>query len=176
MNPEKERQLINYWLKDNADAIDLVNAYSSISQVWDDLHDRDKPVTRNQVNAMMMMALVEIPQNNFFRNHYLELMPVVQHCLMTWLDANTLEAVGDERDLQVSYIIRSVTTDLIIHVAGIVGGIAWRRQAGLAIRQAIYHDNEPFDAYQEEVMQQRKAIEESEDVQQQPRLREEKPV
>ena len=85
MTPEKERQLISYWLKDHQDAIDLVNAYSSISQVWDDLHDGDKPVTKSQVNSMMMLALIEIPTNPFFQQYYLELMPVIKHCLMTWL-------------------------------------------------------------------------------------------
>lgn len=168
MTPEKELQLITYWLKENQPAIDLVNAYSTISQVWDDLHDGDKPVSKAQVNNMMMLALIEIPTNPFFQQHYLELMPVVQHCLMTWLDANTLEAVGDDRDLQVSYIIRSVTTDLIIHVAGIIGGVIWRRQAALAIRQAIYHDNEAFEDYYAEIMDQRKTTEEQSDVQQQP--------
>lgn len=166
MTPEKERQLISYWLKDHQDAIDLVNAYSSISQVWDDLHDGDKPVTKSQVNSMMMLALIEIPTNPFFQQYYLELMPVIKHCLMTWLDANTLESVGDDRDLQVSYIIRSVTTDLIIHVAGIVGGTLWRRQAALAIRQAIYHDNEPFEDYHAEIMKNRQAAEVTTDVQQ----------
>lgn len=155
MTPEKEHQLIAYWLKENKDAIDLVNAYSTVSQVWDDLYDGDKPVTKSQVNTMMMLALIEIPTNPFFQQHYLELMPLVKHCLMTWLDANTLESVGDDCDLQVSYIIRSVTTDLIIHVAGIVGGTVWRRQAALAIRQAIYHDNEPFEEYRDEILSQR---------------------
>lgn len=166
MTPDKERQLISYWLKDNTAAMDLVNAYSSISQVWDDLHDGDKPVTKSQVNTMMMLALIDIPTNPFFQQHYLDLMPVVQHLLMTWLDANTLEAVGDDRDLQVSYIIRSVTTDLIIHVAGIIGGTLWRRQAALAIRKAIYHDNESFEDYHAEIMKNRQDTEVVTDVQQ----------
>ena len=150
-----EQKLINYWLKENQDAIALVNAFSRISQIWDDLHDGDNPVSTELVDYMMMTALVQIPTNNFYRQHYNNLMPVIEHCLMTWLDANTLEAVGDERDLQVSYIIRSVTTDLIIHVAGIVGGIQWRRQAALAIRRAIYHDNESFYEYKDEIMKRR---------------------
>ncbi len=151
-----EQHLIRYWLKDNQDAIALANAYSSISQIWDDLYDGDKPVSKAQINTMMMQSLIEIPTNPFFIQHYNQLMPVVQHCLMTWLDANTLEEMGDERDLQVSYIIRSVTTDLIIHLAGLVGGSLWRRQAALAIRKAIYHDNEDFTTYRDEILSQRK--------------------
>ena len=144
--------MVSHWLKDNREATDLINAYFSISQVWDDLIDGDQPVTKGQINLMMMQALVEIPTNPFFQRHFQELMPMVQHCLMTWLDANTLEQIGDERDLMVSYILRSVTTDLLIHVAGLVGGLAWRRQAALAIRKAIYHDNESFIEYFKEIM------------------------
>lgn len=152
---KNEHELIRYWLKDNAAAIELARSYTIISQTWDDLHDQDKAVKRGQIDYMMMLALVEVPRNAFFQQHYLDLMPVVQHCLMTWMDANTLEESGDDRDLQVSYIIRSVTTDLIIHMAGIIGGPTWRRQAGYAIRKAIYHDNESFDEYRAEILEQR---------------------
>lgn len=155
MKPEQQTELLKYWLKENTDAIALANAFNRISQIWDDLHDKDNPVSPGQVDYMMMTAMVEIPKNHFYRMHYLELMPVVEHCLMTWMDANTLEEMGDARDLQVSYIIRSVTTDLMICIAGLVGGIHWRRQAALAIRRAIYHDNEPFEEYSREVLSNR---------------------
>ena len=158
MKPEKERELINYWLKENPDAIALSNAFSRISQIWDDLHDQDKSVSPATVDYMMMTALVEIPKNTFFRQHYFELMPIVEHCLMTWMDANTLEEVGDDRDLQVSYIIRSVTTDLMIALAGLIGGVQWRRQAALAIRREIYHDNESLEEYTEEIKSNRKTV------------------
>lgn len=154
-----EQELLRHWLKDNSDAIQLANDYSTVSQIWDDLHDGDKPVTRAQVDYMMQLSLIDIPRNPFFQSHYLELMPMVQHCLFTWMDANTLEAKGDDTDLQVAYIIRSVTTDLIIHMAGIIGGSVWRRQAALNIRRVIYHDNEPYEDYRAEIIAQREEAE-----------------
>ena len=156
MKPEKERELLNYWLKENQDAIDLANAFSRVSQIWDDLHDQDRDVSPGLVDYMMMTALVEIPENHFYLSHSYELKPIIKHLLMTWMDANTLEEVGDDRDLQVSYIIRSVTTDLIINLAGIIGGIHWRRQAALAIRREIYHDNESLKEYTEEILSKRR--------------------
>ena len=155
MKQQLEQDLLKYWLKDNTQAIALVNDYSTVSQVWDDLHDGDKPVTKHQVDYMMQLALVEIPRNPFFQQNYLDLMPIINHCLFTWMDANLLEEKGDDTELQVAYIIRSVTTDLIIHMAGIIGGSLWRRKAALAIRRAIYHDNEPFEDYRAEIMAQR---------------------
>lgn len=150
-----EDEILAFWLKENPDAIALAKAWISISQTWDDLYDGDKPVSKDQINTMMMLALLDIPQNRFFQCHCHELLPMVEHCLMTWLDANTLEASGDERDLQVSYIIRSTMTDLVIHLAGIVGGKLWRRRAALAIRQAVYRDNEPFENYMKEILASR---------------------
>ena len=161
----QEAELINFWLKEDPDAIALVNAFSRVSQIWDDLHDGDKPVSRDQVDYMMMMALLDIPGNRFYQANFHALFPVIQHCLFSWLDANTLEETGDDRDLQVSYIIRSSTTDLIIHVAGLVGGAHWRRQAALAVRRYIYHDNEPFEDYRKEIISARPK-EAADDVQQ----------
>lgn len=159
MNPDKEQQLVSHWLKEDTEAIELINQYFIVSQIWDDLHDKDKAVSNGKLDYMMQLALVEIPRNKFFQQHYLELMPIVQHCLMTWMDSNNLEESGDDTDLKVSYVLRSVTTDLLIHMAGIIGGSFWRSKAALSIRKEIYHDNEPFEQYRDEILSKRKAEE-----------------
>ncbi|WP_062269494.1 hypothetical protein [Endozoicomonas arenosclerae] len=151
MDSEQQHELIRFWLDDDASAIDLAYKLISISQVWDDLIDRDKPVNNEAINRMMRFALVEIPKNQFYQTHIQSLHPVMEERLYTWLDANTLEEQGNCRDLRVSYIIRSVITDLIIHLAFLVGGFEWRQKAAVAIRQAVYRDNESFTEYVQEL-------------------------
>ncbi|MCW7551071.1 hypothetical protein NX722_28345 [Endozoicomonas gorgoniicola] len=150
MTPEHQHALLRHWLQDEPHAIDLAYQFVAISQIWDDLIDRDKPVDNDAINRMMRYALVEIPKNPFYQTHIQSLHPVLEDRLYTWLDANALEAKGNCRDLQVSYIIRSVITDLIIHLAFLVGGFDWRQQAALALRQAVYRDNESFFDYWKE--------------------------
>ena len=155
MDRDIQRNMIHHWLRGDSDAIDLVNIFINISQTWDDLYDGDRCVSQTSVNHMMVSALVHLPRNRFYRRHFPDLQPVIEHCLHNWLDANWLEADGNVRDLQVSYILRSVTTDLIIHVAYLVGGSAWRMQAANDIRTKIYRDNEPFTDYRREIMELR---------------------
>ena len=141
-----EQEKLKEWLIES-DAVALANMLIDISQIWDDLVDGDKDVSAQSINTMMRYALVEIPKNDFYRTHFSELHPVLEDRLYTWLDANKLEQIGDERDLHVSYIIRSVVTDLVIHLAFLAGGLTHRQKAAVEIRQMIYRGNEPFCEY-----------------------------
>ena len=151
MDSAVQDRLISHWLKNNKDAINLAWDFVQISQIWDDLYDQDKSVSGLDLNRMMLLALVNIPRNPFYRQHYQDIQPMVEHCLFNWLDSNWLEENGNNRDLQVSYILRSVTTDLIIHLAYLVGGADWRLQAAAEIRPLIYRDNESFTSYRKEI-------------------------
>ena len=155
MDSQTESELINYWLMENEHAIAMINDFNRLSQTWDDLYDRDKPVDPAEVNRMMLRALVTIPRNPFYQQNFHDLQPVVEHCLFNWMDSNWLEQFGDNRDLQVSYILRSATTDLLIHVAYLVGGPDWRLKAAADIRKMIYHDNENFIRYRREALEKR---------------------
>ena len=157
MDSKLQNTMIRHWLQDNTDAIRLVESFIDISQTWDDLIDRDNPVTDDSINGMMICALIDIPRNPFYQQHYQNLQPIIEHCLFNWLDANTLEKNGSSRDLQVSYILRSVTTDLIIHIAYLVGGRDWRGMAAANIRRVIYRDNESFTDYRREIMAMRES-------------------
>lgn len=149
----KEQELISRWLQGDPYAIELVNTINGISQVWDDLYDRDQPVETWQINQMMMQALITIPRNPFYQKHFSELQPIIEHALMTWLDSNQLEQSEDPRDWYVSYVLRSVTTDIFIHCCYLVGGAQWRLLAADEIRKTIYRDNESFGDYQTEIME-----------------------
>ena len=155
MSPDLEKQLVNKWLLGNEAAISLINMWFEVSQIWDDLIDNDQVagVPDYSINRMMRLALVEIPKNRFFQYHCNELLPMVEHCIYTWMEANQLERSPDSNhtDYYVSYIIRSVTTELLVFVAGLVGGPAHRHQVAIDIRRAIYRDNEPFSEYVQEL-------------------------
>ena len=154
MSPDLEKQLVTRWLCNNEPAIELIRMWFEVSQVWDDLIDHDNGnIPDYSINRMMRLALVEIPKNRFFQYHCNELLPIVEHCVMTWTEATALERspYSNERDYAVSYIIRSVTTELLVFMAGLVGGTAHRHQVAMDIRRAIYRDNESFAEYCQEI-------------------------
>ena len=155
MPPDLEKQLVSQWLLNNDAAIELIRMWFEVSQVWDDLIDKDQPVEipDYSINRMMRLALVEIPKNRFFQYHCNQLLPIVEHCVLTWMEANQIEhsPYSNERDYHVSYVIRSVTTELLVFVAGLVGGPAHRHQVAIEIRRTIYRDNEDFSEYVREI-------------------------
>ena len=70
--------------------------------------------------------------------------------IYTWLDCNLIEQKGNFRQLQAAYILRSVVTDLVIHLTFLVGGYEWRQQMAFEIRDAIYSENESLQRYLDE--------------------------
>lgn len=153
MERVKEQELIRRWLQNDPYAIELVNTINAISQTWDDLYDRDQPVETWQINRMMMQALITIPRNPFYQRHFAELQPIIEHAIMTWMDSNQLEQSENPRDWYVSYVLRSVTTEILIHCCYLIGGVQWRLQAAEDIRKTIYRDNESYGDYQTEIME-----------------------
>ena len=154
MNPDLEKQVVSQWLLGNEAAISLINMWFEVSQVWDDLIDRDRGfVPDHAINRMMRFALVDIPKNRFFQYYCNELLPMIEHCIYTWMEANQLERSpnSNHTDYHVSYIIRSVTTELLVFMCGLVGGPAHRHQVAIEIRRTIYRDNEDFSEYVREI-------------------------
>ena len=146
---DTEQSVLRDWFK-NESAVALAEMLADISQVWDDLIDRDVPVTNSAINTMMRFALIDIPKNVFYQRHFASLHPVLEDRLYTWFDANLLEREGGQTNLQVSYVLRSVITDILIHMTFLEGGLAHRQKMALKIRQRIFADMESLDEYQQE--------------------------
>lgn len=143
---DTDQSVLRDWFKDG-DAVALGEILADISQVWDDLIDRDVPVSNNAINTMMRYAMIDIPKNAFYQRHFASLHPVMEDRLYTWFDANLLEQTGGRRNLQVSYVLRSVITDILIHMAYLEGGFDHRQRMALLIRQRVFSDMEPMAEY-----------------------------
>lgn len=141
-----EAQFLHWALKGHALAIDYVQMIFRISQTWDDLIDQDKPVSPEQINAMMSMALSDVFQNPFFVHNAVVLTELQNEFMHHWWIANELEQLPDQENNRVlSYVLRSTIGLLIGKCAELVGGKAWRRTIGVALVKHIYEDD--FDNY-----------------------------
>lgn len=144
-----QRELLTYAFNGNESAVELAELLGGISQTWDDLIDCDNPVTQDDVNEMMLDALVRLPRNEFYRQHKDTLDVLIEQAIDTWHEANDLEAKGEL--LLVAYTIRSAITPVIVRMAYLANS---RRQTGremaFLIRKAVY--DEPFDAYVAEIL------------------------
>lgn len=138
-------QFFEHVCRDEAAARDFLLAIHDIAHVWDDLIDKDKQLSDDQINDAFFKALVVIPNNPFYRQHFGALQPLVVTAILNWLTANKLEDAGSEDDKRIAFVTRSAYTDLITYVAMLVGGPGWAVQQGPEIRRFVHAEG--YEAY-----------------------------
>jgi len=146
---EAEHEMISRVLMGNEDAIRMANELFWISQVWDDLVDKDAPVPAATINRMMWIALVDLPLNPFYQLNFGALHPIIRAAIIDWFVANDME-----RDLRagrdtsfgpsVPYVLRDSISAILCHMAYLVGGYDWMVQVSPEIRAWI-HDEDVAD-------------------------------
>lgn len=126
-------------------AADFIIKMAYVLHVWDDMIDKDKPVTDEMVNQAFRYALVDIPRNPFYMRNFGDLNPILVNAINNWHIANSMERSGTAIELQAAFIIRSSYADLMTHTACLIGGPEWAAKIGRKVR-AQAHD-EGFDGY-----------------------------
>ena len=115
--------------------------------LWDDLVDRDKPVSDDHIDYVFRLMLVEMPRNPFFQAHCANLVPVLVMAIQNWHVANAVErGKPDGVPMICAYIIRSTYVDLVTMVATICGGDTHGIEVAKRVR-ALAH-SEGYAKYQ----------------------------
>lgn len=131
------------WLKGDQEAIELILLFHGVAELWDDLIDKDKPITHDAINSTFYAALVSIPRNGFYQRYFTLLNPVLETAILDWQTANTLEARRKDNDLSLSYGLRFTPLNLTTMAARIIGGPDWAQTVHLEFLDL----REPFAEY-----------------------------
>lgn len=160
MSPETEQSLIALALPDHVAAQALYRQLCAASQVLDDVLDGDKPVSAEHVIAAFVVCSVDLLRNPVAQQFPHEVAEMIESAIQGWLHATDIErAVRDpaaradgsaERLLQVSYITRSTTTNLLLRLARLLFGREHERAIALTVQRTVYLDNEIFERYRVE--------------------------
>lgn len=124
------------WLRGDADAVRFITAIHRIVETWDDLIDKDKPVSEGEINSAFMTALIELPRNQFYMRNFATLNPILESAIDTWRVSNALERTKDDNALTTAFILRCGVFALTIQSAKIIGGDDWGQTVGFEIYQA----------------------------------------
>jgi hypothetical protein len=137
----------------NESALEFCTAIVNIAAWYDDLIDRDVPVTDEMIHRLMWDALVTLPRNLFYQQNFIVLNPLVINTIHNWRIANELEkSQAGKDDLSIAFVIRSSYADILRMVALLIGGESYALECGVAIRRYV-HD-EGFEAYRAEMSPQ----------------------
>ena len=147
-------------LKGNDAAVQFVLSLASACHLWDDLIDRDKPVSDEEVNDAFWLMLISMPTNAFFREHADSFRPLMVCAALNWQAATKFEretdpSGDDKRLLECAHVIRSDYANIVIHAAYLIGGLTWARQVTPEIR--AWWMDEDFHDYLVELASERSA-------------------
>ncbi|HPA76627.1 MAG TPA: hypothetical protein PLT33_11870 [Deltaproteobacteria bacterium] len=147
-----EHEFISKVLMGNEDAIRFANELFFVSQIWDDMIDKDPAPSEENINRMMWVVLIELPLNPFYHANFAHLIPCMKSAIRDWLDANDFEKEARENphdacgmELRTAYIIRDTIGTILSEMAYIIGGYDWMRQVSPEVRKWV-HD-EDYDDY-----------------------------
>lgn len=138
-------------LKGHQDALDLCQHLNHVVNIWDDLIDRDKPVTPDKISSAFQSALVHIPRNPFYQAYFRELQPLIEVCIANWLAANTFERTSSEELRARAHTLRFGGVDVMVMCARLIGGMEWANECAAELRRV--YPVETLDDYLRELGQ-----------------------
>lgn len=130
-----------YFLKGHQPAMDFVWSIFTICHVWDDLIDRDRHVTDEEIQTAFWQAVVTLPTNPFYVQHFATLYPVFVTTIVNWRAATAMERRGEEADREIAFILRAGYADLLTMSALLVGGVEWSIRVTPEIRQWMHEES-----------------------------------
>ncbi|UIF90841.1 hypothetical protein [Cupriavidus sp. UYPR2.512] len=139
------KEFFEHFLLGNEAAVAFNLLFRDVLHAWDDLIDRDKPVSDEDIHRAFRSALVLLPANPFYRAHFAQLHPLIDNAILNWMAANAMEATESRTDKEIAFITRSDYINVFVKSLFLVGGFEHARKA-LPEARRHWHA-EGFDRY-----------------------------
>jgi hypothetical protein len=136
----EQQQLLYQVVRGHSEAAEFCIMLIEVLHLWDDLIDRDKPILPEAINKAFWQALVELPRNSFYQEHFHDLIPCLMTAILNWHAANAMEATPSEPDKEIAFILRSSYADIVIQAAHLCGGYDWAIQITPLIRREFHKE------------------------------------
>lgn len=120
------------------DAARFVALIAGAAHLFDDLADRDRVATPQEVLQAFRALAVHLPANPFYRAHFEQLHPLLDVFILSWGTANAFEAGDDEEMLRIAYVIRSDYMNLVLRAAQILHGFDYALHIAPKLRE-LWH-------------------------------------
>ncbi len=136
----RDRKMLE-WFDGDASAVEFMVAISEIAELWDDLIDKDKELTKAEIDSALFTALVTLPCNQFFNANKQFLMPLILQWINAWQDSVELEK-GGESDRAYALTLRLFGVQLCSMIVMLKKGYHEARKVSLDIwKLGTAHDD-----------------------------------
>ena len=132
MNDSEQRfckELFNL-LKEDMNAMEMCFDLIYCGHFWDDLIDKDKVRTDEEIDQCFTAMLGRLPRNLFYQEHIRDLAPLMMSTVLQWKDANKLEAKGNLSERNMAFMLRNMLIQVVGFCIFLIGGEEWYAEAG----------------------------------------------
>ena len=138
------RDLAVVYFKGNEAAVDYIADFLAAWHIWDDLIDKDKPITDESINQAFINVFIKLPRNPFYQANFGILNPLMENAFINWFAANSLEQ--QNQNLRTAYDLRNTYLNIIVTCANIIGGVEWASLVAIDVQKNL-NENDSFEEY-----------------------------
>ena len=134
------------WFKGNKRAVEFINAYFKAVELWDDLIDKDNPISDEDINDTFLGLMFGLPMCDWFIENRHYYAPLIMASINGFHDANEM-CLSDKKHIRnLAFHIRNFGIELHIATAFLTGGYEHMRAVSREIRE--FFAFESFDEWE----------------------------
>jgi len=138
------------WFGGNQDALNLYRMFRDLAHVWDDLVDKDNPVTEVEINNAFLICLVYMPANPFYQRIQAAVMPMWITVVSAYQTANSFERNKDEHGIEIAHTLRYTAGNIIAYAVHVCVGQEKAAEIMPEVWKSIVFER--YDTYKAEVL------------------------
>jgi len=136
------------WFGGNQDALNMYRAFVNLAHTWDDMIDRDKPVSADDINRAFLTCLVYLPANPFYRAIQDQIMPMWLVVVSSYETANAFEKAKDPHGIEIAHSLRYAAGNIIAYAVHVCLGAEKAKEVLPEVWKAMFYER--FDDYRKE--------------------------
>lgn len=136
------------WFGGNQDALNMFRMFVDLAHTWDDLVDRDKEVSEDDINHAFAIALVYLPANPFYQAIQPQVLPMWLSVIHAFQTANAFEKAKDPHGLEIAHTLRYAAGNIMTYAVHMCVGPEKAKEYLPEMWKAIVVER--FDDYRKE--------------------------
>ena len=138
------------WFGGNQDALNLYRMFRDLAHTWDDLVDKDNPVTETEINNAFLICLVYMPANPFYQKIQAAVLPMWITVVSAYQTANSFERNKDEHGVEISHTLRYAAGNIVAYAVHVCVGQEKAAEIMPEVWKSIVFER--YDTYKAEVL------------------------
>ena len=110
------------WFGGNTDALAMYYLFEELLHTWDDLVDKDKPVSEDAINKAFLICLVYLPLNPFYQYIQAAILPMWITVVLSYQTANNYEKTKDLHGIELGHTLRYSAGNIIAYAVHVCIG------------------------------------------------------